>query len=188
MEDKFAALLKRYDTQEPPIDHEELERQIAHCVGEDINAAVKEVTASASITSFIKAMQERFGMTCHIFPALSLYVSVGDEQAGKISTDAFSSLPFEDMLKAILQKDFRATSADGIAELVQQAINGTCEHFLNTVIISHPLLMKIFTRLQEDFQKNVVIVTRSPVKILFGGHYQSDVSDSTSTVRPGMYL
>ena len=186
MEDKFAALLKRYDTQQPPITHEELERQIAHCVGEDINAAVKEVTASASITSFAKAMQEKFGMTCEISPALSLYVSVSNELAKEISVDAFSSLPFEDMLKTILQRDTQTTSAQEIAELAQQAINESCEHFLNAIILSHPLLMKIFQRLHEEFQKTVIIVSRSPVKILFGDSYQPDVSDST--VRPGMYL
>ena len=186
MEDKLAALLKRYNTQEPPMTHEELERQIAHCVGEDINAAVKEVIAGINVTSFSKTMQEKFGMTCEICPALSIYVSVSNEPAEEISTHAFSSLPFEEMLTAILQKDVQTTSAQEMIERAQQAINASCEHFLNAIILSHPLLMKIFQRLHEEFQKTVIIVSRSPVKILFGDSYQPDVSDST--VRPGMYL
>ncbi len=160
-------LAAQFETQNPPLTREELERQIACYLSDDLNDAVQEVATREDIITFTQLMQEKFGLSCEIAPALSLYVNLSspsDEQQPS-SIEEFSSLSFEKMLDAVLQKNKEATSPEEIVQLMQDAINAGCKHFLNAVVLCHPLLMKIFRRLQTEFNKTVTITTRTPVKV-----------------------
>ena len=185
MDEKYTAIFNKFRGQDPPVTKEELERQIAQCIGEDINKALQKVTTGENITSFQQAIQDTFGITCEIVPALSLYVNLINRSDEATPIRPFSSLPFEQFLDEILQKDSQSTSPDEIIALTEQAINGSCEHFLDAVLLTSPLLMKIFKRLVQEFNEKIVVLRRSPVRILS----ENDAIDViTSDGHLGTYL
>ena len=185
MNEKYNAIVNQFHGQNPPLTKEECERRIAQCVGEDINEALKDVTAGENITSFQQAMQDTFGITCEIVPALSLYVNLNDRSDEAPSITPFSSLPFEQRLGAILEKDPQSTSSAEIIARTEEAINESCDYFLNAVLLTNPLLMKIHKRLVEEFHEKTVIRVTLPVQILS----KHDVVDAiTPDGHRGTYL
>ena len=184
MEDALAKLLERFGAEDPTLTHEELERQIAHTMGERINAAVRDVTENEDLVSFLQTMQEKFGLLCEITPTLSLYVNINDEHDQQDRAPSFSSLPLEESLNAI---NAQSIPPEKVIALTEQAINQSCDYFLNAVILSNPLLMKIFKRLQDEFGKSLAIAIKMPVSILSVSTediHNKNISDG----RPGMYL
>ncbi|MEK7083599.1 MAG: hypothetical protein AAB972_05485 [Patescibacteria group bacterium] len=187
MEDSLGVLMRRIRDKDPILTPQELEKQIADCVGTKINEAIKQTLANRYIALLQETIKDVFGLFCEIAPALSLYVNVSDTSDENISIEPFSSLPFEKSLAAILEKDFCALADEQIAELTEEVINEACKQFLDNVLLPHPLLTKISQRFEEVFHEQLAVQLRDPARMIINmGPPPQDATPPP--VRPGMYL
>ena len=187
MEDLFAALSKRIHDKDPLLTPQELEKEIANCVGAKINEVIKHAITDGPVTLLQKAIKDAFGLSCEIAPALSLYVNVSDALHQEILIEPFSSLPFEKALAAILEKDFHALSDEQVLELTENIINGACQQFLDSVLLVHPLIIKITQRFTEVFHEQLMVQLRNPARMII--NMGPPPQDATiPPIRPGMYL
>jgi len=189
MEDLSGILIKRIRDKDPLLTPQELEKEIANCIGTKINEIIKQTVTDGYIALLQQTIKDAFGFSCEIAPALSLYVNVTSEsnENEKISIDSFSSLLFEKALTEILEKDFCTLSDEQVIESTERAINQGCKQFLDSVLLPHPLLMKIFERFTKIFHDQLAIVLRNPARIII--NMGPPPKNTTTPVgRPGMYL
>lgn len=186
MEDPFVILIKRIRDKDPRLTPQELEKEIANCVGIKINEVIKQTVTNGYIALLQETIKNAFGLSCEITPALSLYVNVSNTSDQETTIEPFSSLPFEKALATILEKDFHTISDEQVLELTEGVINGACQQFLDSVLLVHPLLMKISKRFMEVFHEQLFIQLRNPVRMII--NMGPPPQNETTPVRPGMYL
>lgn len=187
MAETFASLTARIRAQDMTITPEELEKLIAYRVSELVDEVFKQIRESSDIASLRYAIQDRFDFCCEIAPAMSIYVNVSNE-AGKNDVPPFSSLPFEEAIRAIMQKDFSTTSPEEILGWTRNVMNNACNHFLEAVILSNPELIKLFGRFMRQFGKSIMAITDPPVMLQAGEPQPAPAPALPSDQRPGMYL
>lgn len=187
MEDSWGVLIGRIRNKDPLLTPQELEKEIAHCIGMKINEVIKQTVTDGHVALLQEVIRDSLGLSCEVAPALSLYVNVSDRLDQEIVIEPFSSLPFEKALGAILEKNFCTFSDEQVLELTERVINGACEQFLNNVILVHPLIMKICQRFTEVFHEQLMVQLRNPARMIINmGPPPQD--PTTPPIRPGMYL
>lgn len=188
MEDTCAILIRRIRDKDPALTPQELEKEIAHCVGTKINEIIKQIVTNGYIPLLQEAVTDAFDLSCEVTPALSLYVNVSNTSGEEISIESFSSLPFEKALAEILEKDFCTLSDEHVLELTERVINQACGQFLDNVLLVHPLIMKISQRFIEVFHEQPVIQLRNPARMIINMGPPPESATTPPVVRPGMYL
>mgnify|MGYP001613432139 CR=1 FL=1 len=185
MEDAFAILMQRIHEKDPALTPPELEKEVAHCIGAKINELIREHIGPAAFLQ--EAIKNVLGLSCEITPSLSLYVNVTTKPGEETFNDPFSSLAFEKTLETIMEKDFSTLPDEFILQLTDDAINAASKLFLNSVLLSHPLLTKIFQRFTDVFHEQLTVVLRDPVRTIINMG-EPPQSATNSFARPGMYL
>lgn len=188
MEDSLGILIKRIRDKDPLLTPQELEKGIAHCVGMKINELIKQTVTEGHIELLQQTVHEALGLSCEVTPALSLYVRVSNAEDQETSIESFSSLPFEEALAVIAEKDFSAFSSEKILELITETINQTSELFVHNVLLSHPLIIKIFRQFAETFHEQLAIMMHDSITILSENGYTQKKDGAEYDNRPGMYL
>ena len=164
MAETFGSLAARIRAQDP-LTPDELEKLIAHRVGEIVDLVFKDIVLGQDTVALQDAIKEKFGFCCEIAPAISIYVNIS-ANPGQNDIPAFSTLPFEEAIR-VIQENFQSLSPEEIREQTQQAVNACWDHFLHAVLLSNPILTQIRKRFQIEFGENLAINVRMPVKILF---------------------
>ncbi len=187
MENRFGMLIRRIREKDPMLTPQELEKEIAHCVGAEINKIIHQTVTDGPIKFLKQTISETLGLACEVVPALSLYVNVSNKLGHEISIEPFSSLSFEKKLMAILEKDFHTLSDEQVLESTEEVINEACQQFLDSVLLVHPLIMKIAQRFTEVFHEQLMVQLRNPARMIINmGPPPQD--ETPPPVRPGMYL
>jgi hypothetical protein len=188
MEDTLEVLIRRIRDKDPILTPPELEKQIADCVGIKINEAIKQTVADGPIELLQQAIQETMGLSCEVTPALSLYVNVSNTLDQETFIESFSSLPFEKALTTIAEKNFSITPSEKILDSINEAINQASEVFIHNMLLSHPLLMKIFRRFTEIFHEQLAIILHDPITVFVEGAYLQKENKTKNNGHHGTYL
>jgi len=187
MEDSLGVLIGRIRNRDPVLTPQELEKEIAHCIGMKINEVIKQTVTDGHVALLQEAIKDSLGLSCEVAPALSLYVNVSDKSNQEIVIEPFSSLPFEKALGVILEKNFCTLSDEQVLESTERVINEACRQFLDNVLLVHPLIMKISQRFTEVFHEQLIVQLRNPARMII--NMGPPPQDATiSPIRPGMYL
>lgn len=144
MEDLFGILIKRIRDKDPLLTPQELEKEIANCVGMKINELIKQTVTDEQVTLLQQTVLECLGLSCEVAPSLSLFVSVGNASNRENSVESFSTNSFEQALSVIAGKDFSTVPSEKILDSINAVVNRASESFIHSILLSHPLLIKIF--------------------------------------------
>lgn len=188
MEDPLEVLIKRICDKDPVLTPQELEKEIAHCVGMKINDLIKQTVTAGHIELLQQVIRETFDLSCEVTPALSLYVNISNASSQKTSIESFSSLPFEQALAAITEKNFSLISSEEILDSVNKVVNRASELFIHSVLLSHPMLMKIFQRFMETFHEQLNVMLRDPIMIFMQSQDVPKETEVENKSHPGTYL
>ncbi|MDP3769534.1 MAG: hypothetical protein U1A25_01695 [Candidatus Sungbacteria bacterium] len=67
------------------------------------------------------------------------------------------------MLQKILETDFSAENVASMLENISDIVNRTCEHFIITVLLMHPLMTEIFSRFKTVCSEGITVVESPPI-------------------------
>ena len=163
MAETFGSLAARIRAQDP-LTPDELEKLIAHRVSEIVDLVFKDIVLGQDTIALRDAIKEKFGFCCEIAPAMSIYVNISAEP-GQNDIPAFSTLPFEEAIAALMEKDFSAMEQQEVIGMVSNVINHGCKHFIDAVIFSNPELMKLFKRYMQVFGHQITAMVDPPVTL-----------------------
>ncbi len=179
--------MRRIHEKDPALTPQKLEKEIAHCIGAKLNELIRD--SSEHIIFLQEAIKKYLDLSCEVAPSLALYVSVtseSNESSQKSVADSPSS-QFEKALQAIMERDFTAMPDELILQLTDDAINTACKIFLNSVVLSHPLVTKIFQRFTDVFHEQLAVTVRNPVRIII--NMGEPPQNATASYTPqNMYL
>lgn len=184
MAESFKDLTKRIHANDPELTPQALEKLIAASVGEQLTEVIKNIQTNTDALSLRQAIWQKFAMDCQIIPEMLLYVDIGDtKKRSKITP--FSSQLFEETLHAIMKKDFTVTKPEEIIQLIGNAIDESCYHFLEAIVLSNAILLHVLERFTQTFGMNVTFFPKSAIVI---GVNNLQPTDEETYDRPGQYL
>lgn len=167
MAETFESLTARIQAQDPTITPQELEKLIAHCVGEMVGEILSNIVIGPKTVALQEAIRERFNLPCEIAPAMSIYVNILNETE-LVEVTPFSSLPFEEEIKNIMEKDFSAMTPQDVLALVSDTVNNGCDHFLDAIIFSNHELLKLFKQFMQTFDAHITVIKGNPLTLYAG--------------------
>ena len=165
-ENLLSLLIKQLDDPKSALTPQDIEKEIARYIGERINALLKRITMSKDMAAVKKKILEKFGFTCTISPEFSLYVDVSESSAQNVPRPSFSTAHFEAAIQKILEIDFSVQEPATILKILSDIIDQTCEYFIITVLLSHPLMMQAFSRLGDIYPDGITVIISPPLAFL----------------------
>lgn len=162
-ENLLTLLIKQLNEPESALTPQDIEKAIARHIGERINALLEEIMTGPDMMAVKEKILERFGFTCTISPDLSLYIDVDEQSEQHALRPSFSTAHFEAVLQKILETDFSVQNPASILEHLSNIINQTCEYFNLTVLLSHPLMFQVLSRLSDIYPQGISVFAVPPI-------------------------
>lgn len=174
-ENLLTLLIKQLNEPESALTPQDIEKAITRHIGERINALLKEIMTGEDMTAVKEKILEKFGFTCTISPELSLYIDVSEQSEQHAPRPSFSTAHFEISLQKILETDFSAQEPASILEHLSDIINQTCEYFNLTVLLSHPLMFQVLSRLSNIYPEGISVFAVPPIVLSADKPYDKDI-------------